>query len=284
MMRRLLLSLLVIILGCAAQPVLAAPEMDSIAGLSVAVWLPKESKAKKTPVIIFSHGFHGCNTQSSFLMEGLANAGYAVFAPNHQDAACGSLLKQLQAPQVAFEDAETWTSDVYRDRTKDIVKLLNALEDEPRFGTLDLQHVGMAGHSLGGYTSLVIAGAWPAWKDGRIKAVLAMSPYCEPFLYHNTLERMDVPVMYQGGTSDPDFTPSMIKGDGAYSLSSSPKFYIEFDKANHFSWTDRHNIAHDSMVTYSVAFFDHYLKNLPFPSELVTPQKDVTRVIADFKR
>jgi len=39
-----------------------------IAGLDVAAWIPSHDTPGPWPIIIFSHGFHGCNTQSIFLM------------------------------------------------------------------------------------------------------------------------------------------------------------------------------------------------------------------------
>jgi dienelactone hydrolase len=40
-------------------------------------------------MIVFSHGFGGCATQSRFLAAALADRGYWVFAPNHKDARRG---------------------------------------------------------------------------------------------------------------------------------------------------------------------------------------------------
>src|SRR5262245_37811322 len=66
-----------------------------LAGLNVAVWRP--SPPGPAPLILFSHGYHGCNTQSTFLMTELANAGYLV--PNHKDAFCaGGLLQKPEEP------------------------------------------------------------------------------------------------------------------------------------------------------------------------------------------
>jgi len=51
----------------------APPQSVELAGRAVTVWLPTEST--RAPVLIFSHGFHGCATQSVFLMEAFADAG-----------------------------------------------------------------------------------------------------------------------------------------------------------------------------------------------------------------
>jgi hypothetical protein len=66
----------------------AAEERLSIAGLDVMVWKPDETAPPALPIVVFSHGFHGCTTQSRFLMIALASAGYLVVASNHRDAVC----------------------------------------------------------------------------------------------------------------------------------------------------------------------------------------------------
>ena len=74
-----------------------------LAGMNVAVWSEETPTLAKEPVIIFSHGFHGCATQSRFLMEAFASHGYLVFAPNHRDATCDSgTAKLIAGPEVAF--------------------------------------------------------------------------------------------------------------------------------------------------------------------------------------
>jgi predicted dienelactone hydrolase len=122
-------------------------------------------------------------------------------------------------------------------------------------------HVGIAGHSLGGYTVLGLAGGWASWKDPRVKAVLALSPYCSPFLGRARLKDVSVPVMYQGGTRDFGITPTVKKTQGAFDQSRAPKFYVELDGAGHFAWTDLNRAYVSTIDAYSVAFFDAYLKD-----------------------
>ena len=45
----------------------------------------------------------------------------------------------------------------------------------------------LVGHSLGGYTVLGVGGGWAHWKDPRVKAILALSPYAAPFINKETL-------------------------------------------------------------------------------------------------
>jgi predicted dienelactone hydrolase len=252
----------------------------TIAGRDVAIWRPASPVPHNGyPLVVFSHGFGGCNTQSVFLMEALARAGYSVLAPNHKDARCGNarregwypgkLLKARRPPE-PFREDQKWTDATYKDRATDVSAVLDSvLQDKSFAGILiDRDRVGIAGHSLGGYTALGVAGGWPAWKDKRIKAVLAMAAYCIPYVDHGDLPHVNVPVMYQGGTRDLGVTPTVRRFNGAYDLSSAPKYYVEFDGAGHLAWTDLNRTYQAMIENYSLAFFDHFLKNKTDPDPL----------------
>jgi predicted dienelactone hydrolase len=213
-------------------------------------------------VIVFSHGFHGCATQSRFLMEAFASHGYLVFAPNHQDASCDHGGASLwTGPQLPFGRPAEWSDTTYRDREEDVRRLIDAVANDERFAArADLTRLGLSGHSLGGYTVLGLAGAWPSWKLAGVKAVLELSPYSQPFLVHDMLGGLEAPVMYQGGTLDLGVTPSLRKNAGAYERSPTPKYYVEFDNAGHFAWTNISRTAHGLIVAYSLAFMDRYVK------------------------
>src|SRR3569832_41669 len=77
-----------------------------IAGREVVIWAPTTGAAPQ-PVVIFSHGFHGCATQSRFLTEAIAADGYWVIAPNHKDAMCnGGGMSRSEEP---LKNPEEWT-------------------------------------------------------------------------------------------------------------------------------------------------------------------------------
>jgi predicted dienelactone hydrolase len=245
----------------------------NVLGRSVAVWKPDQPTSEHGyPLILFSHGFTGCNNQSVFLMEALAHAGYVVVAPNHRDATCGTARAKASAaatlallhPQQPFHDPAKWSDTTYRDRWQDMEAVLHeALLPHSFIGVpIDAENIGVVGHSLGGYTALGLAGAWPAWKDAHIKAVLALSPHCSPFLDHGNLTHLNVPVMYQGGTRDLGETSLISRKDGAYDVTSAPKYYVEFNGAGHFAWTNAKKNYQPIISQYSVAFFDRYLKGV----------------------
>jgi len=244
------------------HPARAAENVVEIAGLHVAIWRPAGG-APSPPVLVFSHGFHGCSTQSRFLMEAFAAAGYLVLAPNHRDAVCGrGEAHWRDRPEVPFRHPESWSDSSYRDRADDLRALVEAARRDPQLQA-DWERLGLVGHSLGGYTVLGLAGAWPSWKLPGVKAVLALSPFSQPFLSRATLAGLSAPVMYQGGTLDLGITPWIDRAAGAYAQSPGPKYLVEFAGAAHFAWADVGRRAHAPIVAYSLAFLDHYLKRAP---------------------
>ena len=261
--RRLLIVLAAAFLApslCAAGAG-AAERKLSLAGAAVTEWEPDGQRDGARPVVIFSHGFHGCATQSRFLAAALADAGYIVFAPNHRDASCdGAAGRWRDPPEEPFAKPMAWSAETYAGRAEDIRRLVGALkQDQAWRGRIDWSRLALVGHSLGGYTVLGLAGAWPGWKLDGVKAVLALSPYVQPYLARGSLGGLSAPVMYQGGTLDLAITPAVRRRDGAYDRSPAPKYYVEFRRAGHLAWTDIGAGAHGAIIAYSIAFLDHYV-------------------------
>jgi Predicted dienelactone hydrolase len=244
-----------------------------LAGRQTSIWEPTVAANHRgpSPVLIFSHGFGGCATGVSYLMKALAERGYWVFAPQHKDGSCNRRIPGR--PEEAFRDAEQWTDHTYSQRRDDILALEGALKLDRRFAPrLDFSRLGYLGHSLGGYTVLGLAGAWPSWVSApKPRAVLAMSPYVTPFLSHSTLGDVDVPVMLQGGTVDFGITPSLTKAGGAYDALKSPKYLAVFTGARHLSWGNGGSAGiHSAIVETAVAFLDHYVRGRPASHALTT--------------
>jgi predicted dienelactone hydrolase len=271
----------------------------TIAGLRVALWYPTQAMPSRhaygggfsgvvapdaapacgrLPLVVFSHGLGGCGTQSLFFTEELARHGYVVAAPDHRDAAFCTVdgtrgdLRHI-APEAPLFKPEQWTDATYVDRRDDLEALIDALLVDPVFGeAIDGRAIGAAGHSLGGYTVIGLGGGWLRWKDGRIRAVLALSPYVQPFMVQRSLGSLQVAMMYQGAGLDVGVTPWL---DGAYALTGAPKYFVKLRGGGHFAWT---NVACGKaqsvqaclerpepklIAAYGIAFFNRYLKTMP---------------------
>lgn len=236
-----------------------ACSVHTIAGMRVAVWKPAHNSGP-APLALFSHGFRGINTQSDRIMSALARSGYLVMAPNHDDSFASGKMAPVE---IRFSKPSLWSNTTYRKRGDDITNLLAALKaDEEWQDQIDMTRIALVGHSLGGYTMVALAGAWPEWKLQGVKAVVAMSPYCLPFLTSKTLSGLDVPVMYQGGTADFGISPFLKSEAGVYKNTPSPAYLVEFQDANHFTWTDlnRQKEREELIIHYCLAFLDKYVK------------------------
>ena len=232
-----------------------APQHYDFDGLDLAVWSPAQSSGP-APVLIFSHGFGGSNEQSTKILSALADHGYWVVAPNHQDA-----HRLGSRPQVSFANPEGWSDQTYRDRCEDIRRTVGVLQTKAPFvGQVDLSRLGLVGHSLGGYTMLGVSGAWSSWDlPVRPRAVLVWSPFCSPYVRQRTLAGLTVPVMLQGGTRDMGITPIVARPGGAYDQAPEPKVFLELRKAGHLAWTDLNATHRDLIVDYSLRFLDAWL-------------------------
>jgi predicted dienelactone hydrolase len=233
------------------------------------------SKKGPFPLVIFSHGYGGCGLQSVFFTEELARHGYIVVAPDHIDARLA--ISEFGLSQ--FSNPKAFTDASFVDRRDDVragideFLRLNNQKGSIFEGTIDPAKIGMSGHSLGGYTTMGVIGGWDSWHDARIAAALMLSPYIEPYIENNDIGKVDIPVMYQGGTWDRRSTPLMMSPGGAYDVSNPPKYFLDIRQASHMDWSNFVCSGYDSVPAcialgdkariideYGIAFFDRYLK------------------------
>ncbi len=243
---------------------------------NVDIWLPPtfRTSEEKWPLIVFSHDFGGCGNQSKFLTSYLADHGYIVIAPDHEDSDCRKSaaaykggLQDLRAgkkgrPERPLRNPDHWTPETESDRKDDVLFAVSSMLDDRMYKNyVDMDRVGLIGYGLGGYTALGLAGGWKEWQDKRFKAVLALSPYAEPYIVNRGLGRVSVPVMYMGGTRDVPAAPTFGNAKGAaYKHSYTKKYFIELDGADHFAWSEREKDYQPVINTLALEFFDKYLK------------------------
>jgi predicted dienelactone hydrolase len=262
-----------------AAPALAAPVQPTLttdSGLTYSAWLPKDFARHHhdVPLILFSHGFGGCAQQSRTLTQALADAGYAVLAPNHKDKGCkryttgmaAGLWKMMtgRGPDKSFGDDAAWSASTEVSRRDDIEALLYfALNHAPYKNAIDASRIGLMGHSLGGYTVLGLAGGWPQWRDTRFKAVLALAPFSTPFVDKGTLGKITIPVMYMGGTKDRLIEPALVSK--SFAMTGAPKYLVMLNGAGHFAFTELSRTYQATIVAYAIGFFDKSLRARPAP-------------------
>ena len=118
------------------------------------------------PLIVFSHGTGGSSLGHHDSLTALARAGFIAAAIEH--------------PRDNYRDDSGFGTDLQVvGRPHHIVALVDGVLVDPIAGPLiDKGRIGMAGHSAGGYTSLVIAGAVPNFSLAEAyRAAVPFDPY-----------------------------------------------------------------------------------------------------------
>jgi predicted dienelactone hydrolase len=241
------------------------------------------------PVLLFSHGWGGFRAQSTFLMQELASHGYVVVGLEHP---YGSLLTvfpdgsvvpnnpqalPVDAPPAELQAAaqrlvDQWAGDL--GYTLDVLVGLNA--DDPVYnftGRLDLDHVGVLGHSTGGGAAIQFCG-----RDPRCQAGLGLDAYMTPVS----------PAVLDSGLAQPflalfsELWPSQENLNLYRTLQShSPQAtWLALLGADHYDFTDlpmltplAHTLGLKGPLDgqralrviddYALAFFNQELKNEP---------------------
>ncbi|MEM9767848.1 MAG: alpha/beta hydrolase, partial [Cyanobacteria bacterium P01_D01_bin.71] len=138
---------------------LTDPERDRT--FPVDLFLPADLDAVSgsLPVMILSHGYGDSRTnpQAIEAAQSIAANGYVAVLPEH----IGS-NKQYQTDLARGLNQESFEAMEFINRPQDIRFLLDTLEQQNATefqGRLQLERVGIVGHSFGGYTALAAAGA-----------------------------------------------------------------------------------------------------------------------------
>lgn len=175
------------------------------------------------PLVVFSHGFAGFRTQSSFLTSWLASWGFVVAAPDHFSR---DLTKVL-----SFSTAPTATTDLEDLGATLTLMAKKAKKDGGRFeGHVDTKRVAAVGHSAGGAASE----AWAA-TDERVTTFIGMAgATVGAFGEEDTGPRSKiprVPGLIMAGASDGVVAPENLIN--AYDRLRTPKRFVEVGGGHH---------------------------------------------------
>lgn len=219
----------------------------------ISLWYPSEAKEQVTsywkwsgkvadnsafskgifPILIFSHGMEGSMYNQYYLAEYMARNGYIVASVEHDD--------------------KSYTLQTLVDRPILIKKAIDLILNDLKINThIDPNKIGILGHSLGGYTSFIIAGGCPdfsnhpslsglpnflkklyikfrnfdnSFYDSRIKAIAALAPGLGTLFNKKSLSKVSIPVLIIEAEKDEvvlDRSVSLYKNN----LPKKPKFMV----------------------------------------------------------
>lgn len=250
--------------------------------IPIRVYLPEGKSA--APVVLFSHGLGGDRSNSPYLGNHWAGHGYVCVFMQHPGSD-DSLWrgKPFAERMPAMRKGVSLENFVLR--VKDVPAVLDELErwnkddGSELKGRMDLEHIGMCGHSFGAVTTQAMSGQrFPLTStpltDSRIKAAIAFSPSAprKGSVPKTAFGDVKIPWLLMTGTKDTapvgDQTvesrllvfPALPPGD---------KYELVLDGAEHSAFGDRplpgetgrRNPNHHRVIlALSTAFWDAYLR------------------------
>lgn len=168
------------------------------------------------PVILFSHGLGGYRYQSSELLSHLASWGFVVLSAEHPERNLAYILENM-APQ------EDNTADTLR-VLMDYLRSENQRSDGFFEGALDLERVGVSGHSMGGAGAASMLG-----EEGVQAAIFYASA-------RTITENHGAQVMWQSGSTDRLATSVQVRD--AYSGAPAVARFLDIKGAGHLAFAD----------------------------------------------
>ena len=254
--------------------------------IPVKIYYP-ESESQKFPVIIFSHGLGGSRQGYTYLGNHWASHGYICIHLQHLGSDDSVWLNKspaeiMPAMRKAVADLNNSLNRIYDVHfTLDKIEFLNK-EDGLFKGKFDLEHIGMAGHSFGAFTTLAVIGeGYPRWDgsyhrfdDSRIKAAISMS--ATPSRHREKLKQVysgiDIPCFHMTGTLDDSLVADTKASERRLiydNIDRADNYLLTFEGGDHMVFAGRDvpgrdgskdPVFHLLIQMSTTAFWDAYLR------------------------
>lgn len=245
------------------------------------LYLPAEAQA--APVILFSHGLGGSREMGNYMGEHWSGRGYVAVFLQHPGSDI-SVWKGKPVTQMMQAMKEAANAENFLLRVKDVPAVLDQLDSWNReaghllAGRLDMDRVGMSGHSFGAVTTQAVSGqkafmSGQSFTEARIKAAVAFSPSLpRGGNAKAAFGSVQIPWMLMTGTEDDsrigNTTPES-RQQVYPALPPGNKYELVLFGAKHSAFTDRalpgdkgeRNPNHHRVIlALSTAFWDAYLR------------------------
>lgn len=243
------------------------------------IYLPS---TKPAPVILLSHGLGGSREVGAYLGIHWAGRGFVVIAMQHTGSD-ESVWKKVPAAQRMKVMQKAANLATFTDRMRDVPATIDQLEKwatDPKHilhGRMNLEKIGMAGHSYGAITTQALCGqvfgsAGPRFADKRIDAGLPLSP-SKPKRgdAKKAFGKIKMPMMLMTGTKDSSAigrTTPESRREVYPALPAGSKYELVLKDAQHMAFSDRtmrgkdhrNPNHHRAIKALSTAFWEAYLK------------------------
>jgi dienelactone hydrolase len=265
---------------------------DDRQGRNVAykIYHPAQDEAatpQKLPVIIWSHGLGGTRDGAGFIARYLARFGYVIVHVQHHGT--DSFLWEGKAghPWDNIRNAKIPRKTALQ-RYQDIPFALKCLEEgrdlSPALqADMDLEKIGMSGHSFGAGTTQIMAGQTLGrgrrlyqFKESRFKAGIVYSPipsFNRSDAGTTIYGGIDIPLFHMTGTDD--FSPVDETGyekrlEVYENVSKAAQHLFVLEDGDHMIYsgsrgqlgnTDNRERYEQLIMLSSLAFWDSYLRN-----------------------
>ncbi len=241
--------------------------------------------APPCPVLLFSHGLGGSRAGCGYLGDHWSGRGYVTVFLQHPGSDVAVWKDMPPARRVAAM-REAASSANFRLRVEDVVAVIDALdrwsrnERHPLAGRLDLDRVGMSGHSFGAQTTQAVAGqSYPLvgrrFTDSRIKAAVIMSPGTPQGRRDpgDAFADVEIPWLLMTGTKDTSAIGRQSVESRLAVFPALPEghaYEVVLHAAEHSAFTDRglpgdreprNPNHHRAILALSTAFWDAFLRN-----------------------
>jgi predicted dienelactone hydrolase len=215
---------------------------------------PPASTHGPFPLVMFSHGQAAVRWQSTYLTITLASHGYVVASPDHEGGTLYDVVRGQLAPVTEGLD----------DRPLDIRYIVNRLSrlpaGDPLDGLIDIEHLGVAGHSFGALTAFRVTAI-----DDRVKAIVPQAPVSTDISFIGYSNPPHVPVVIMGGLLDQTL-PYNDNVTPSWNWATKPRWLLSLETAGHFTFSD--------LCQFNLA-------SLAGAVQLDIPGADVKRVLQD---
>jgi predicted dienelactone hydrolase len=261
---------------------LSFTDLDRDREIPLRVYLPERREA--LPVIMFSHGLGGSREGSEYLGSHWAHRGYVAVMMQHPGSD-SSVWKEAKVKDRMKAMQEAASAKNFRLRVEDVPAVINQLEKWNRQaghaleGAMDLERIGMSGHSFGAKTTQAVSGevfiGKARFTDPRIDAACAFSPSPprrakSPEDAQKSFSGVGIPWMLMTGTEDESAIGNTSPEQRTWVFPALPpgdKYQLVLDGAEHMAFSDRRlrgqehrNPNHHRVIkALSTAFWDAHV-------------------------